>query len=486
MLKIVILFLILLTGCKKLPVHQEGEVVSLDLISDRCMTIGSKGGLLKIELKSNSDIKVEAIGLDWLRLSETRAMTAYTVYIEVDPNESYDERNAAITFTSGDKKQIVTITQKQKDALLLSSNKVEVEASGGEVSLEIKSNVDYEIITYASWIEVLPETNTKALEEKEIKLFVKENNGFDQRSTKVYVRSGVLVECVDIYQSGMEPTLILGQKEFIVGSAGDTINVEIKTNSFFTYEMQFENQDMMWWVYPDVTRSISSYTYNFIVSPNDTFEPRKAKIIFTNQQNNKKDTLNIFQNQQNAIILSENEYSFDYRAHSLSFDVLSNVEFEVKSSADWIVFPDNTATKALVEKTLTIQICKNNFKEPREAIISLQSNDVNQKIKIYQAELTERIRLDINHNKSYMQVPMFDGDNVYGDVYWGDGKVEEYRKKLSHSFFSSEEKTSVFDIIGSDKFVVENISGISSFVLYREKDNTGGVENVSIDKKKWD
>lgn len=68
-----------------------------------------------------------------------------TVAITAEANNSYDERNSNITITCGDAVKHVTVAQKQKDAILLTSNKVEAKQEGEEIKVEVRSNVDLQV-----------------------------------------------------------------------------------------------------------------------------------------------------------------------------------------------------------------------------------------------------------------------------------------------------------------------------------------------------
>ncbi len=469
-------------------VYQEGEKESIVLTTDRNLTIGSDGGIVKVELRSNVEVSVEYPDFDWVKLVESKSHSTYTYYFQIDRNETHDERNVAISFVGDKTKEIVTIVQKQKDAILISSNKIEVEAVGGNVDIEVRANVDYDCCVDPSndWVKIASQGATKSLIDSRIRLYIEPNEELDGRQAKVTVSSGDIKETVSIYQYGAEPTLILSQDKFIVSSNEEIIRIEVRTNSDYKYEIKQEVSADSLWVQPYETRSMSSYTHQFIVMPNYYYDSRCAQIIFTNLVNNTEYPVEIVQNQRDAIILSQDEYYFDCRECKLSFDILTNIDFDVEISSEWITQEEIIQTKGLVEKTLDFCISENTFREPREAIIRLTGQDVEQDIKIHQKGFTDNIRLDISHNNAYMQVPLFTGETVYGDVSWGDGSTEDYRKRLSHSYVNNEAKTVEFDIYGSDSFVIEQITGVSSFVLYRDSQSAGSVEDIIIDKIEWD
>ena len=50
------------------------------------------------------------------------------------------------TFTCGDKTAKLVVTQKQQDALTVTSSKVEVDAQGGPINVEVKANIPFEYV----------------------------------------------------------------------------------------------------------------------------------------------------------------------------------------------------------------------------------------------------------------------------------------------------------------------------------------------------
>ena len=70
-------------------------------------------------------------------------------------NEGVDDRNVVLNLTAGDLTRSIVVTQKQKDAITLTTAKFEVDKNGGEIQVEVKANVSYEVIIpeqYLRWI----------------------------------------------------------------------------------------------------------------------------------------------------------------------------------------------------------------------------------------------------------------------------------------------------------------------------------------------
>ena len=96
----------------------------------------SNGGTIKISFTANQAWSAtfdHARAGDWLSISPISGKAGpATLSITTIANPTYDERNAAITLycKESDTKKMVTVTQKQKDAILLSADKVEVNCFG--------------------------------------------------------------------------------------------------------------------------------------------------------------------------------------------------------------------------------------------------------------------------------------------------------------------------------------------------------------------
>lgn len=96
------------------------------------------GSTASLTFTATSDwtVSVDDAASSWLSVSPASGEAGtHTLSLVTVANESYDERNASVTITSGNAKKTLTVTQKQKDALILTSNKVEVDTEGGDFSI---------------------------------------------------------------------------------------------------------------------------------------------------------------------------------------------------------------------------------------------------------------------------------------------------------------------------------------------------------------
>jgi hypothetical protein len=322
----------------------------------------------------------EGRAVSWCTVSPTSGgKGTNTLTITTVGNDTYEERNAKVTIKAGATTQSFTITQKQKDGLTVTSNKVEVKAEGGDIAIEIKANVKYEYIVEESAKDWIISDGSRGLTASTLKFKVTENEKTSKREGKITISSGNLSETVTVYQEGSKPSIVLTQNEYTIGSEGDEIKVELKSN--VNYEIQIPNVE---WVYENKSRALSSYTHYFTISPNDEYDARSAEIIFVNKENNLSEKVTITQAQKDAILVAKNEYSMEAAGGELKFDVNTNVDFKVETSVDWI--SPKAESRSMVAKSLSFTIAENTSDESREGLIIISSGELKQEIKVIQAE----------------------------------------------------------------------------------------------------
>jgi len=381
------------------------------------------GGTASVTFTSTADWTIdvtEGRAVSWCNVSPTSGSKGTnTLTITTTGNDTYDERNAKITIKAGATNQTFTITQKQKDGLTVTSNKVEVKAEGGDIAIEVKANVSvtYEIEESAKdWISA---NESRGLTTKTLNFTAKANEKEERRQGNIVLKGGDgLTETVTVYQEGEKPTLVITSDDIIVGSDGETIKIELKSNVDYTMTMPEVD-----WISQDDSRAISAYTHYLTVASNEFYDQRSAKIFFQNEAEGLKDSISITQLQKDAIIVAKNEYTVAAEGGNLDFSVNTNVDFEVSVSVDWI--KQNTGSRGLVEKPLNFTIEENEAKESRSGVIIITYGDLKQKIKVNQQgipdyEAIERAALIDLYNAA-------GGDNwIYNANWCSDRPLNEW------------------------------------------------------------
>lgn len=323
--------------------------------------------------------RIDPNAATWCNIDKLQGLAGEnTIIVSVSENTSYDERNASITLLSGKVKQFITITQKQKDALIVSSNKVELNAEGGKFSIEAQSNIgiSYEIDeNVKSWLHA---DVSRGLATSTLAFTADANESLERREGNIYINGdNGQTETVTVYQAGEEPSILLSQKEYTVSSDGATIQVELKSNTSYKVLMPEVS-----WITEFSTRKLHSYTHYFKVSKNENYQDRMVEIYFVNEENGLQEKINVTQVQKDTIVIAEDEYTMNATGGILEFTVNANVDFKIDIDADWI--RQIVKARGLTAHTLIFEVSENISVELRKAKIELKSDDCNQLITVVQ------------------------------------------------------------------------------------------------------
>ncbi len=176
-------------------------------ISLKSPVFTSEGGDDTFEFTTNTDWSISVTNTranNWCTVSPLNGK-AGTVKLSIvtEPNENYDERSATIVIVAGTATQNILITQKQKEALLITSSRIELPKEGGDVDIEIKANVSFtfQIEDGADW---LTEDKLRGLEINHLKFQAKANETGYAREAKITISSDAMSESVTVYQEGDE------------------------------------------------------------------------------------------------------------------------------------------------------------------------------------------------------------------------------------------------------------------------------------------
>ena len=232
-------------------------------------------------------------GESWCTASATSGSNGATVTFTAEANPSPDERNATYTFTCGDKTAKLVATQKQQDALTVTSSKVEVDAQGGPINVEVKANIPFE---YAiadkdkGWITPM---ETKSMQTTVLTFNVAQNEDREKREGTITIKSGELSETVTIYQAGEQPTIVISQNTYEISGDGETIKVEINSNVDF--KVSIPDAYSAWIRAAAEPRAFSTHTKYFTISVNPLKQSRTGEIILTNTEHNLLEKITINQ-----------------------------------------------------------------------------------------------------------------------------------------------------------------------------------------------
>ncbi len=257
---------------------EERPTASINIITND-PTVDCNAGEVAISFTS-SEAWTASSNVEWIRIDVASGTAGSgSIKAQIAQNTTYDQRNGAITIKANNVSKNITITQKQLDALMVSSNKVEAVSEGCATTIEVKTNMSYQLkIDEAcqSWVSTA--ASARALETHKVVLNIAENTDLEKREGKVTVFSGDKSEDIIIYQQGSNPQMVLSQNVIEASEFGETVKVELKSN--IAYTMILPDAD---WISVGNARALSTYTHYFTISENRGDDSREAEIVFVNE-----------------------------------------------------------------------------------------------------------------------------------------------------------------------------------------------------------
>jgi len=171
------------------------------VVPTKSYQIASDARTIDVEVQANVDYSV-SVSDSWIKQTGTKGLTSKTLTFSVEANGTYDARSATITIKpqSGEA-QAISVTQAQKDALLVSKASYSMPYGGGEIDVKVESNVEFEVKSGVDWIQYV---ETKGLSGSTVRLKVSENKTYKAREGKVTLtqKGGSLTKTVTVKQAG--------------------------------------------------------------------------------------------------------------------------------------------------------------------------------------------------------------------------------------------------------------------------------------------
>lgn len=139
--------------------------------------------------------------------------------LNVAENDTYDQRSAKVTVETADKSSsvVVNITQKQKDAILVTPNVIEVDPQAQEIPVLVKANVTVEASTPDSgWITKI---EVKSLTDINYAITLSENTGATRTGSVLFEGTGKDILGKDV---AVKETLTITQYKYREEGAAGT------------------------------------------------------------------------------------------------------------------------------------------------------------------------------------------------------------------------------------------------------------------------
>ena len=262
--------------------------------------------------------------------------------------------------------------QPQKPSITIDSNTLSsfTEDGGkGTISFTASEAWTAEVINTRadSWVSIHPTSGGAG--EATITITTEPNDTPDDRSATIVIKSGTVEKTVKISQK-QQDALTVTAATFEVGNEGGEIDIEVKANIDFEYEIDEAAKE---WIEYKGTRAIETSTLTFAVAENDDVEKREATINIKSGEFD--ETITIYQaGAEPTLVISQSEYAVPSAGETIVVEVASNVDVtvELPADADWI---SESTTRSVSTNTFYFDIAANEEYDQRTAEIKFSNAD---------------------------------------------------------------------------------------------------------------
>lgn len=319
-------------------------VGKITLQGEDAFTVSDEGGQLEVAFNAT---------LGWTASSSEEFVTVepktgeagdVSVTLTVAENDSYDPRTATVTLTCDEDVKTIEITQKQKGALLMTENALDVAVEGGVVNIVAKANSD---VTAAiaedaqSWIT---RVELKGLVDYNFSFNVAANESDSPRTGQIVFSNETGTETVTITQAGkvVEGKITLKSEESLsVLAEGGSQEISFEATLAWTASA---SEDFVLLV--PTSGEAGEAVVTATVGVNEATEPRTAMVTLTCGE----DVKNIILTQEAAAPTLDNkcdiedvgdliEFATKYNANELDPTVevtlMNDIVFDAASSAEY-------------------------------------------------------------------------------------------------------------------------------------------------------
>lgn len=399
------------------------------------VVFSANAGIATMTFASNQEwtaLFVNERAKEWCSIPfESGQRGSYTLKISVAPNDDYEERSASIILSCKDLQRTVVVTQKQRDALLLSPGRVEMPQAGGRFTIEVKANVDYQMtIPNYSWLHGV---DTKGLVTTTRTIAVDPNPDVEPRQGYVTVSSSLGSEEVVVYQAGEDPAIVLSTKEVDMPAAGGSFDVQLTSNLDVEIVSLPDGCD---WVEEIQTKTLSTHTYYFAVAPNDGRAVRAMSLVFRNARYGLSDTVHVRQAYL-PILLSDAEVELPGRevSFAVKVDGVQPEEYNVTLSHRWLWMGEREVGEGFTLLWLRAQAHPD--AAAREGFVSLERKGISRVDSVKVTQYGQMPGFSFSTALREVKAPAMEVEKGNAWILWGDGSFERYAAGLTHRYSDS-------------------------------------------------
>ena len=272
----------------------------------------------------------------------------------------------------------LSCSKEEEPVLTISESSIVAPFEGCSKTITLFANNAWSV-SGTSWCTVSPSRGDGG--EVPVTITVKENTTYDARECAITFSSLDLVQTLNVSQES-NLGIVLPKNKYDVSSEAQQITVEVKANIEYSVLIDAE------WIKLNGTKALESNIYVFDIEKNDTYDAREGTITIKEKKGESVEVIKVKQVQLDAILISSKDYNLSSDETTLEIKLQTNVDIEVivpETASNWV---NHVSTKALTDKTLVLNIAKNETYDTRicEVIVKQKNSMLADTIKISQAQ----------------------------------------------------------------------------------------------------
>lgn len=400
-LAFIISLLVVFTSCEKEPF--------IIINTPQEITFSEQGGSQSISFTANRNWSVSSTE-SWVKVSPSSGASSdgsITVTLTCEQNTTYSARSATITVNVENLRETITVSQDLNLGIIVSPKTIEVSNKAQSIEVEVKANVGYSIEIDAACKNWISLAGTKSLSAEKITFNIVANEAYDPREGIIIIKqsNGSLSETITVKQ-GQTDEILVSTSSYELSNEEHQLSIEVKANVEYTVTSDVD------WIQVVSTKALSSSTLTLGIEKNESYDNRTGHVVIQQKNGEKSATITIEQGQALGLIVSPNSFDLSKEAQTIKFTVSYNVDFDIivpDGDKNWLTVKEDPSTKALSEKTITIDVAENANYSSRETSVTLKQKggSLSTTVKILQAQ-TDILSVE----KSEYDVDVAGGDIV--------------------------------------------------------------------------
>ena len=376
----------------KISIHQPFTTV---FKADKtAFDVDMAGGTITVNMESNIsyDVSIPS-GCDWITMptaarskaranSKSRGTSTSAVVLRVKENLSYKDREAVVTIANKEAGVSIAIYIHQPFAteFKVDKNEFEVPMEGGTVTVNVESNVDYDVSipSGCSWITRVNTARSRATKSSVVMLRVSENtSGSDRRAVVTISNSSAGVSTSITITQPFTTVFKADKTAFDVDMDGGTVTVNMESN--ISYDVIIPS-GCDWITLPAGARSKSRGTTTSAVvlrvKENTSYQDREAVVTIANRSADVSVGIYIHQPFATVFKIDKTEFQVPMKGGTVTANVESNVSYDVKipSGCNWISLVGGSRTRGAKTSVVMLQVSENTSGSDRSAVVTVSNS----------------------------------------------------------------------------------------------------------------